>query len=136
MGKIRSSGSTLTIGATALEDFLTQIQQTLNQPSIDVRCLGDTGPRSLIDAYTYEYSLDGHADFDAGAQDETMWNMVGEQDGEPVVYAPTGAAAGPDDPNYEGNGVLAQYTLTSRVGQAVDWSGRLTGSNTLNRAVA
>lgn len=136
MGKLRSSASTFNLDSTPIEDFLTQIQQTLNQPGIDVRCLGDSGPRSLIDSYTYEYGLDGHNDFVNGAVDDLLFGLVGVQDGAPTIYAPTGAAAGADDPNYEGSGVLAQYTITSRVGQAVDFSARLTGAGTLERAVA
>lgn len=136
MAKIRSSNSTFSIGVVPLEDFITQIQQSLTQPSIDIRCLGDTGPRSLIDSYTFEHSLDGHADFAAGGSDATIFGLVGVQDGDDVVYAPTGAGAGADDPNYESTDVLAQYTITSRVGQAVDWSARLSGAGTLDRAVS
>jgi hypothetical protein len=56
-----SSRSKFSLGGTALEDFITSITQGITQPEIDTTCLGDTGPRSLIDNYKYTYALDGHA---------------------------------------------------------------------------
>ncbi len=135
MGKLRSSASLFSIAGGGQEDFLTQVQQTLNQPSIDVRCLGDSGPRSLIDSYTYEYGLDGHNDFVTGAIDDVLFGLVGVQDGASTIYAPTGGGPSSDDPQYVGQGVLAQYTITSRVGQAVDFSARLTGAGELTRDI-
>lgn len=136
MAKIRSSRSKFSYGGVALEDFITSITQGLTQPEIDTTCLGDAGPRSLIDNYKYTYALDGHNDFAAGAVDATLFGAVGDEDGGVTVFAPTGAAAGADDPNYEGGAVLTSYNITSRVGSPVDYSAQLSGRETLARAVA
>jgi hypothetical protein len=136
MAKIRSSRSKFSLGGTALEDFITSITQGITQPEIDTTCLGDAGPRSLIDNYKYTYALDGHADFAAGASDATLFGLVGDEDGAATVFQPTGAAAGADDPNYTGGAVLTSLNITSRVGSPVDYSAQLSGRETLLRAVA
>jgi hypothetical protein len=136
VAKLRSSRSKFSLGGTALEEFITSFTQGLTQPEIDTTCLGDAGPRSLIDNYKYTYALDGHNDFVAGAVDATLFGMVGDEDGAATIFQPTGTVAGPDDPNYTGAANLTSYNITARVGSPVDYSAQLGGREALTRAVA
>lgn len=136
MAKIRSSRIDFSIGGTALEGSISSISQEVNQPEIDTTSLGDTGPRSLIDNYRHSYSLDGHDDFASGGIDSVLFGLVGDEDGAASVFQPTGNNAGTDDPNYTTTVMINNYTISGRVGGAVDYSARLSGAAALVRAVA
>lgn len=136
MAKIRASRINFSVGGTALEASISSLSLEINQPEIDVTSLGDTGPRSLIDNYRSGYSLDGHNDFASGGIDSVLFALVGDEDGAATIFQPTGAGAGASDPNYTGSDVLTNYTITGRVGGAVDYSARLSGSTARTRAVA
>lgn len=136
MAKIRSSRAKFTYASVPLEEFITSVTQGVTQPEIDTTCLGDTGPRSLIDNYKYTYALDGHNDFVAGGLDATLFGEVGDEDGAATVFNPTGGSVGADDPFYNGNAVLTSYNITARVGSPVDYAAQLSGTGALGRAVA
>lgn len=52
MGKLRSSDTRIFLDAHDLSGDLNAGQQTIDQPSIDVRCYSDPGPASLVDYYS------------------------------------------------------------------------------------
>lgn len=136
MAKERSSNVNFSIGGTAMECYIRNISQNIDQPEIDVTTLCDAGPRSIIDNYRHGYDLDGFADFAGGASDATLFALVGDEDGAATVFQPTGAAAGADDPNYTSSAILSSYNISASVGSMVSYRATLRGSAALVRAVA
>lgn len=136
MAKTRSRDANFSIGGTAMECFIRNIAQNIDQPEVDITTICDAGPRSLVDNYRHGYDLDGFADFDSGASDSVLFGLVGDEDGAATIFQPTGAGAGANDPNYTSSAILSTYNITASVGGVVSYRATLRGSAALVRAVA
>lgn len=137
MAKTPSRLSTVSINGVALECYLDNYDLTINQNTPDTSSLCDTGPKRVADNYDYDLSIKGKADFAAGASDATIFALVGDTDGGALDLAPTGGAAGPDDPHYESDNIVLQsYGISGSLGNAVEYTAKFAGANTLSRTLA
>lgn len=137
MAKVPSRESTISINAVALECYVDSWDLNVNQNTPDTSSLCDTGPKRVADNYDYDVGIKGKADFAAGASDATLFGLVGDTDGGALDISPTGNAAGASDPHYESDNVVLQsYSISASLGQAIQYSAKLAGANTLSRTVA
>lgn len=124
------------INSVAMESYLTSVEQNVQQETIKVDGFDNTGPRRIVGNYDYSYAAEANADFASGAQDATIFALVGSA-GVASAFDPTGAAAGASDPNYDATSVvLENYSIKAAVGGAVTASWSLQGNSALTRAVA
>ena len=137
MAKLAAKNANFTLNSVAIEDEITSITRNINQEVIDVEGLSATGPEKVIGNYQWDIALQGNADFAASQGDATIYALIGgANSGVTSGFDPTGNTAAANDPNYDGNVVLASYSITAAVGAAITYSASLTGAGASSRAVA
>lgn len=136
MAKMPSKQVNISINSVAIEDDVDSFTLKVDQQTPAVTSFADAGPRAVVDNYDYGLDLGGSADFASGQSDATIFGMLGSA-GVPMAVDPTGATAGPNDPNYDASSVvLSSYQISGGVGQAVKFSASLKGNSALARNVA
>ena len=136
MAKQPSKNQNLTINAVALEDDFSSISLSVEQETPEVTSFADAGPRRVVGNYDYTLEVGGFPDFASAQSDATLFAMVGST-GVTFGYDPTGASAGPNDPNYDStSAVLSSYSISGSVGGAVELSATILGNSALARTVA
>ena len=136
MAKKSALSANISVNSVALEDDITSFNLDVKQELVTVTALSDTGPRRLAGNYDYGLSLEGGADFAASQSDATLFGLIGSA-GVVVAVDPTGASAGPNDPNYDSTSMLLEsYSLKGAVGQGITFSSQLQGNSALARAVS
>lgn len=136
MAKQPAKNINFSFNSVALEDDLTSVSLDVKQELPVVTSLADTGPRRVVGNYDYSVSLEGAADFAAAQSDATLAGQIGGS-GAAVAFDPTGATAGPNDPNYDSTSMLVEsYSIKGGVGQAVTFSATLQGNSALTRAIS
>ena len=135
MAKIAACVFDYTLNSVALEASLKSAELKFEQENIDVSGFQATGRPQVVGNYGWSQSLQGNWDGASGSVDATIFGMVGSA-GVTANFDPTGAEAGSNDPNYDGTVVLKSYSISCKLGAAVEFSADLTGSGALTRAVA
>lgn len=135
MARIHGDNADLTINSVALEDELDQIDLEVGQRLAEVTAMADVGEEFVEGKYGWSLEAAGSADFAASQGDATIFGLIGG--GEVAAgYEPTGATAGTDDPNYDGNVLLERYRISSRVNQAARYQATFRGNGALTRATS
>jgi len=136
MAKKAAASINVSVNSVAIEDELTSTELSFTQETVKVDGLSSTGPERVVG--NYDWGLSGEGSFDGAASqgDATLFGLVASS-GVATAFDPTGNAAGPNDPNYDGtSAVLASYSIKGGVGQAVTYSFTLEGNSALARTVA
>lgn len=136
MAKQPAKNINIAIGAVVIEDDVSSSRLGITQEVPEVTSYADAGPRRVVGNYDWSLGLEGFPDFASGQSDATLFALVGDADGAASAYDPTGAAAGANDPNYDGTIVLESYEIAGAVGGPVTFSASLPGTSALTRAVA
>lgn len=124
------------LGGVALEDEVTSTELALTREAIKVDGLSSVGPERVSGNYDWNVKADGTFDGAASQGDATIFALIADADGTTSAWDPTGGAAGPNDPNYDGTVVLESYSIKAAVGAAVSYSVALAGASALARTVA
>ena len=136
MAKQPAKNINFSFNSVALEDELSSIEQQVTQETPPVTAISDAGPRRVVGNYDYRYALEGFFDGAASQGDATLAAQIGGS-GAASAFDPTGASAGPDDPNYDSTSVLlSSYTIRGQVGGPITYSAELVGNAALSRAVS
>ncbi len=137
MGKKASKNLNYSLNAVALEGGLNSASLDVKQTNPVVTAFSDAGPRRVVDNYDFSSAIEGAFDGAAGANDATLFGLVGS-DGVAMAFDPTGAAApGPNDPHYDATSVvLDSYSIKAALGSAITISAGLSGASALARNVA
>jgi len=128
VAKKAARSANFSINAVAIEDELSSVSLSIEQETPVVTALGST------------HEVAGAWDGAASQGDATIQAMIGltggtgSGGGRATTFDPTGAAAGTNDPNYDGgSAVLGSYTITAALGAAVTYSATLLGDSTMVR---
>lgn len=135
MAKKAAKSATLSVNAVALATYIENFSMKVDQETPVVTQLGDAGPRRVTGNYDHSLDISGKFDGASGANDATLFGLIGSA-GVASDLGPTGAAAGANDPHYTSTVVLSSYSLSGQVGGAVEYSSTLQGTAALTRAVA
>ncbi len=135
MAKKAAKSINFALATIAIEDELTSADLSLTQEVVKVDGFSSVGPERVVGNYDWSIGLDGSFDGVAAQGDATIFAALGSA-GVASAFDPTGAAAGANDPNYDGTVVLASYSIKGSVGQAVTYTAKLEGTSALARAVA
>lgn len=136
MAKQAAKNINVSINSVALEDDFDSASLSVEQETPVVTSFADAGPRRLTGNYDYTLEVAGKGDFAASQSDATLFALVGSA-GVATAFDPTGATAGPNDPNYDSTSmVLSSYKISGAVGGAVEIAATLLGNAALSRAVA
>lgn len=107
-------------------------------PSADVQettAMGNTYRAKLGGLKDWSLEVEFNQDFAASMVDATLWPLLGTTFS--VKVRPTTAVIGPTNPEYQGTGLLTEYTpLDGSVGDAAVATVSIEGAGTLTRAVA
>ena len=140
MAKKAARSANFSINAVAIEDELSSVSLSIEQETPVVTALGSTGPERVVGNYDWTHEVAGAWDGAASQGDATIQAMIGltggtgSGGGRATTFDPTGAAAGTNDPNYDGgSAVLGSYTITAALGAAVTYSATLLGDSTMVR---
>jgi len=123
------------IVAVPMESYLTSAGLDIAVETPVTTGLSDAGPRRVEGNYDWNESLEGAADFAAGASDATLFGMIGAG-AAATHFDPTGGAVGPSDPHYDGSALLSAYSIKAATGAAITFSASLQGATAMTRAVA
>jgi len=136
MAKQPAKNVNISVNSVAIEDDVDSFSLNVEQETPEVTSFADAGPRRVVGNYDYGLEVSGKADFASGQSDATLFGLVGST-GVAMAVDPTGASAGPNDPNYDSTlMVLSSYEITAAVGGAVSFTSQLEGAAALSRAVA
>lgn len=136
MAKQPAKNVNIAVNAVALESHVDSFTLSVEQETPEVTSFNDSGPRRVTGNYDYNLELGGSADFAAGQSDATLYGMLGSA-GVAMAVDPTGATAGPNDPNYDAASVvLESYEISGSTGQAVKYKASVQGNSALARNVA
>ena len=134
MARIHGEDANYTLNSVAIEDELNSIEQTIEQDVAEVTAFADAAKEFVRGKYGWGHEIAGAADFDASQGDETIWGAVGGAE-VPLSFDPTGAGAGANDPNYDGNAHLKRYSITASVNAPATYRATLEGNGALSRNV-
>lgn len=136
MAKVAAKSTNIAVNSVQVEDDMDSFNLTIKQETPEVTGLDNAGPRRVTGNYDYGLDLSGPLDFASGQSDATFHGLVGSS-GVAVAVDPTGASAGANDPNYDSTSmVLEEYSISGKVGGAVQGAVKLAGNSALARAVA
>lgn len=135
MGKIAAAVFDYTLNSVALEGSMKSADLSVEQEVIDVSGFQANGKPKVVGNYDWKQSLQGNWDGANGVQDSVIFGLVGST-GVTAAFDPTGAEAGADSPNYDGTVVLKSYSISAKLGAAVEWSAELEGSGALTRSTS
>jgi len=114
---------------------LNSIDQEVSQDLQEVTAFADVAGEFVEGKYGWTHELGGSWDPAASQGDDTIFAMIGT--GEvAAAFDHTGATAGANDPNYDGNVLLERYSISARVAAPVTYRASLRGNGVLTRAVA
>ena len=136
MARIHAENANYSLNSIALEDELNSVDLNIDRDVPEVTAFADLAKAHVAGKYGWGHELAGSADFDAAQGDDTIFSALNNGTAIPVAFDPTGNAAGPNDPNYDGNGFVERYVISARVTEAVTYRARVRGDGTLTRAVA
>lgn len=125
----------LVLNAVSMEEDLTGVDMNVEQEVFEVTCAGDAAETLLVGLPKHSLELSGFPDYASGRSDATLYALVGSA-GVTQGFDPTGATAGPNDPNYDSTVVLANYKISAKVGSPQSMTASLRGTGALTRAVA
>lgn len=134
MGKLRSSDTRLFVDQYDLSGDLNASVQTIDQPSIDVRCYSDSGPESLVDYYRTRDEWNGFFARTVGQVqviDRVLNDLVGNVNDHYLLKLYQGNSE--NALAYEMIERLTANPLTSRDGQAIVLSASFDGSGACYR---
>lgn len=136
MAKKPAKDVNISINSVALEDDIDNFTLAVQQETPVVTSFADAGPRRVVGNYDYNLDISGKPDFASGQSDATLFGLIGSS-GVAMAVDPTGAAAGPNDPNYDSTSVvLESYQISGQLGGAVEYSAKLSGNAALSRATS
>jgi hypothetical protein len=136
MAKFAGKALNFTVNAVAIEGSMNDSTLNITQETPEVTTFADAGPRRVVGNYDYTIDLKGMPDFASGNSDATVFALVGSS-GVATGWDPTGASAATNDPNYDStNMVLGSYSISAKVGGAVEMTATLLGNAALTRAVS
>lgn len=136
MAKQPAKNLNFSYNSVALEDDMDSATLKIDAERPVITSFADAGPRRSTGNYDWSIDIGGTADFAASQSDATLFAGL-TATGAAVAYDPTGAAAGTDDPNYDGtSAVVASYSISSAVGGATKFSASILGNSALARTVA
>lgn len=135
MARIHAEAANFTLNAVAIEDELNSIDLNIDRDVPEVTAFADAAKAHVAGKYGWAFEVAGSADFAASQGDATIFAALANAAAVAAGFDPTGNAAGPNDPNYDGNVYVSRYSISARVTEAVTYRATLQGDNTLNRAV-
>ena len=133
MARIPGKNADFTFNSVPLEDELNSIEMGTDVNLPEVTAFGDTAAEFVEGLPNTTFTISGAADFAASQGDATIFGQIGS--GEATYdFEPTGTTAGANTPDYTGNALVSNYTITADVGGAVTYSATLqvNGANTRN----
>lgn len=124
----------VSLGGVALEGYTKNFGLDLTQELPNVTAISDAGPRVVVGNYDWKSSLDGDADFAAGASDATIFGFVQSTAVHAMAFQPAGTTETADTPNYDATDLcLASYSIKAAVGGAVTYASAFQGNSALSR---
>ncbi len=132
MAKVAAKVINWTLNSISLEDEVNSINLNMEQETPEVAGLSSTGPERVVGNYDWSIDADGFFDGASSQGDATIFGQIGAA-AVTSAFDPTGASAGANDPNYDGNVVLSSYSISGAVGGAVTYSVTEQGAGALGR---
>lgn len=125
----------ITINSVAVECYVNNFSQNLEQENLDVTVFCTTGPRSVPGNYNWGAEISGPWDGANAAIDHTVWGTLGSTG---VAYSAemTGVAGTTNAPEYSGTIVLRNYTIRAAVGQPITYSAAYQGNSAITRTAS
>jgi|TARA_Y100000310_G_scaffold2728_1_gene3540 hypothetical protein len=135
MARIAGKNADFSYNSVAIEDELNTLEMSVDNNLPEVTAFGDDGAEFVEGLPNSSFSLSGSADFAASQGDATIFTQIGSGEAA-YIYQPTGGAAGANDPNYTGNALVSNYTITSDVSGSASYSATLQANGKPTRAVS
>jgi hypothetical protein len=135
MAKLVLTGAFVSIGGTDLSDHVRSISLECSADIQDATCMTDTWKTKLAGLKDWKASLEMAQDYANSSVDDVLFAALGVSTA--LIFRPTQAVAGADNPEYTGNGFLSGYNpLDGKVGELGGCKPTFEGTGALGRAEA
>lgn len=124
MARLAGIKADFSYNSVDLEDELQTIEMSVDNNLAEVTALADDGAESVEGLPNTTFSLGGAADFAASQGDATLFGQIGSGEAA-YVFQPTGNTPNTNDPNYTGNALVSNYTISADVAGSVSYSATL-----------
>lgn len=91
-----------------LSDHVRSVAINLKTDIVDATCMTDTYKDKLAGFTEWNVTVEFAQDYDSASVDDTLFPLVGTAVS--LIIRPTQAAAGAENPEYTGTGILVAYT--------------------------
>ena len=123
------------LNAVDLTDHVKSVQLTYEAEEQDRTTMGDSARRRLGGLKDFSATLNFLQDFDAGAVDQTLFDIVG--DVVTLTITPKAGAVSATNPKFSGSVLVRSYSpLDGSVGDLAETSVTLPGDGVLSRLVS
>ncbi len=124
MARLAGVNADFSYNSVDLEDELQTIEMSVDNNLAEVTAFADDGAEFVEGLPNSTFSLGGALDPAASQGDATLFGQIGSGEAA-YVFQPTGATANTNDPNYTGNALVSNYTISADVAGPVSYSATL-----------
>lgn len=135
MSKLVLTDAFVSVGGNDISDHVRTVTLNYAAEEVDDTTMGDDTRTNLGGLKTWSLDLEVANDFAATEIDSIIFPLVGTAVA--VIFRPTSAAKGPNNPEYTGTGMLSSYNPVGQsVGDLATAPITIVSAGTLARAVA